>query len=480
MSARSKFFIPPADRRLGDRYELLECLGDGSHGWVWRAQRLSDHQIVAVKIPKAQGDKNEELAEGQKLVGAPPHRNVVAIHWMGRVPPQREWYAIEMEYFPSQTLAQLLEKPDSGYVTTFSRVLDLYEQVLRGLAHLHNLGISHGDIKPQNILVSNDEAKITDFGSSLQPEEMYVRTRANGGTILYSAPEIVGNELTVRGSGAFIRADVYSLGVLLYHILTGRTPHDTSSQVIRYAPFPRPREISRGISPAIEDFTMRCLACEPLERWSSVSEMLEHFPRVRQQQLDYHPERLVGTFPTTQDWSTDAMREFESGNFAAAGEIARSRFESDREPHAFLLMLAAAREDGRFAECLRLIAAHPEFANHQEVRRTALDSFLHTRQIEKAAQVLDACLVDTPEHPELLLKKASILGLEAHYLEARDVLMDLNRRAPNQPRILRRLALVHEQLRDSGKAVVFLKLLCKVTPDDSWAREKLAAYQIPI
>ena len=87
MNRRNLYFIPNTDRKLGDRYELLECLGDGSHGWVWKAQRLSDNAIVAVKIPKAQGSKNSELAEGEHLLNQPSHPNVVSVFWMGRVPP---------------------------------------------------------------------------------------------------------------------------------------------------------------------------------------------------------------------------------------------------------------------------------------------------------------------------------------------------------------------------------------------------------
>ena len=73
---------------------------------------------------------------------------------MGRVPPEREWYAIEMEYFPSVTLAQLLDKGEEGFVASYDKLLGVFEQVLEGCAHLHRVGMSHGDIKPQNILVS--------------------------------------------------------------------------------------------------------------------------------------------------------------------------------------------------------------------------------------------------------------------------------------------------------------------------------------
>ena len=117
---------------------------------------------------------------------------------MGRVSPEREWYAIEMEYFPSVTLAQMLDQGEEGFVASYARLLSVFEKVLEGCAHIHRVGMSHGDIKPQNILVSAERVKLTDFGSSILPEDMYVRTRENGGTILYSAPEIVGATLASR------------------------------------------------------------------------------------------------------------------------------------------------------------------------------------------------------------------------------------------------------------------------------------------
>jgi len=169
MGSQSRYFIPNADMKLGDRYELLECLGDGSYGWVWRATNLQDDKVVAVKIPKQMGRSDEELAEGSALVGRPGHPNVVEIYWMGRVPPQREWYAIEMEYFPSSTLARLLDLGEQGLVLRYDKVLDLFSLVLEGVKHLHRFSVAHRDIKPQNILVSGERLKLTDFGSSFMP-----------------------------------------------------------------------------------------------------------------------------------------------------------------------------------------------------------------------------------------------------------------------------------------------------------------------
>ena len=478
MSQRDRFFLPRADRRLGNRYELLECLGDGSYGWVWRAQKLEDDRIVAVKIPKEQGARNEDLMEGSALVDREPHPNVVRVYWMGRVPPEREWYAIEMEYFPSVTLARLLDGGDQGFVASYERVLGIYAQVLAGVGHLHGFGICHGDVKPQNILVSGDLAKLTDFGSSVLPEEMYVRGRENGGTVLYSAPEVVGCSLRGRPDDCLFKADVYSLGVLLYQLVTATLPHDTYSQVARHTPFPRPREINTTVSPALEDFTLRCLARDPGDRWASVAEMLGPFERVRLGQLQYNPVRpLALRRPAVEDWSSQALGLLEKGSYAQAEALAGAEFEANCAPHAFLIMVSAAARDGRHFDCARAIEAHPEMLSDgcpvgRDVRRIGLTAYLETRQINRAGKLVEECIAKDGPSPDLLLKKASLLGLMAHYEEACAILLQLNRDHPRRPAVLKRLVLVYEQLRDVGKAAAFLRAYAREAPDDAWARRK--------
>jgi hypothetical protein len=481
MGQKDRVFIPRPDRRLGDRYELLECLGDGSYGWVWRATRLADGQTVAVKIPKAQGACNEDLAEGEALVGQPPHPNVVNVHWMGRVPPEREWYAIEMEYFPGVTLSQLLDRAGEGYVTTYEEVLGLYGQVLQGVRHLHDLGMCHGDIKPQNILVSGGAAKLTDFGSSIRSEEMYARVRENGGTILYSAPEVVGSWVPPGEFEVLRKADIYSLGVLLYHLLTARLPHDTYSQVARHCPFPRPREINGSVSPALEEFTLRCLAQDPAGRWASVQEMIPVFEMARQGQRGFLDLRPVAPHLATEDWSSRAVRCLEAGGYREAEHLAAHEYGRSEDPHAFLLMLAAASRDGRHYDCLHMIDEHPELLAEggpatADVRSLALKSCLETRQLDRAERLVEECLGDRPEDPGLLLKKASVLGAQARYQEAVDILLGLNREHPRRPPILKRLVLAFEQLRDMGKAAAFLRAFLRERPDDDWGREKLKQF----
>lgn len=474
----TKFFVPRADRRLGERYELVECLGDGSYGWVWRAQRLADGAIVAVKIPKAQSKRNEELAEGSPLIGQAAHPCVVDVYWMGRVPPEREWYAIEMEYFPSITLAQLLDMGEEGFVASYDRLLGVFEQVLEGCAHLHRVGMSHGDIKPQNILVSADHVKLTDFGSSVLPEDMYARTRENGGTILYSAPEIVGASMSTRDRTSRFLSDIYSLGVLLYHLVTARLPHDTLSQVARHVPFARAREINSSVCQPLDDFIDRCLKLEPEQRWPSVDAMLEPFRAARRAQLQFTPTRTLAVPRAMhEDWSSQAVRLVEAGDYRDAELVARAEFESTRDAQAFLLMVQASYREGRYFDCIRDLEARPDVVDAPtptgaELRRLALSAYLEVRQVERARAFVEQCLTEAPDAPDLLLKHASILALDARFEDAAKQLMELNQRLPGKPAILRRLVAVFEQMRDTGKAAAFLRAYQKAAPDDPWGASK--------
>jgi eukaryotic-like serine/threonine-protein kinase len=479
----AKFFVPRADRRLGDRYELLECLGDGSYGWVWKAQRLIDGAIVAVKIPKAQGKGDMDLAEGSPLVGQSPHPNVVDVHWMGRVPPDHEWYVIEMEYFPSVTLAQLLDRGEEGFVASYSRLLNVYEQVLEGVGHLHQVGMSHGDIKPQNILISAERVKLTDFGASVLPEDLYARTRENGGTILYSAPEVVGTDRPPRKSSGRFLADIYSLGVLLYHLVTARLPHDTLSQVARHVPFPTAREVNSSVSEALDHFITRCLAQAPEERWPTIADMLTEFRTAKRAQLAFAPTRaLAQPSRPKEDWSSHATRLMESDNFRDAEVVARAEFESTQDQQAFALMIRAAVRDQRYFECIRDLEAHPEMVASLSrigagLRRLALEAYIETRQVDRAREFIGRCLEDLPGAPDLLLKQASVLALDAHYQEAAEQLLALNRQLPGKPAILKRLVAVFEQMRDTGKAAAFLRAYQKAKPNDAWASGKADEYQ---
>lgn len=453
---------------LGNRYRLDRCLGDGSYGFVWKAERLSDHQIVAVKIPKQQGGKNSDLEEGKALLDRAPHPNVVEVFWMGRVPPERELFAIEMEFFNSHTLAFLLDSRDERMIASYHTLLDLYCQILDGVCYLHGLGVTHGDIKPQNILVGGGTAKLTDFGSSLTSQDIYVRTRENGGTVLYSPPEFAGLTTRQYGTGLAVAHDIYSLGVLLYQLLTGRLPHDTLAQVVRHSPFPRPGELSSSVVRELDAVVLRALQCRPEDRWVSVEDMRVAFLVARDAQLASALRRVTPALvERATDWSSQVMSLMDEQSWRDAEAAARAEFQSSRDAHAFLLMVRAAMRDERYFDVLHILEGAPEMLQIEspvvgDLEFLALGALVRTERVNEAALMVDRCLARQGEVPGLLLRKASLLGLQAQYREAAEILLDLNRKLPRRRSVLKRLVLVYEQLRELEQADAFRKVLAKV------------------
>ena len=468
MSSLDRLFQLLPQRELGNSYRLDKCLGDGTYGYVWKAERLSDNAIVAVKIPKAQGGKNSDLEEGRSLIDAARHRNVIEIYWMGRVPPEKEIFAIEMEYFNSSTLSFILDARDDRFVASYRYLLSIYEQVLDGVNHLHNIGISHGDIKPQNILVQGDQAKITDFGSSMYSQDIYARSRENGGTVLYSPPEFAGLTTRQHNGSPGVAHDIYSLGVLLYQLLTGNLPHDTLAQVVRNAPFPKPRELNSSICPELEMVVLRCLEMKPEDRWPSVDELRATFKKACYAQAVFNTDRplMVEAHQPQGDWSSRTLELMEKEEWRNAENVARTEYKQSGDPFAFLLMVRGAFHDERYFDVLQALETSPEMLLNEspiigDLEYLALEAYLRTERIYEAAQMVDRCLARQGDLPGLLLRKASILGLMARYDEARDMLLLLNKKLPRRQAILRRLIMVYEQLRDFEQVDAFRRVFDK-------------------
>lgn len=468
MSSLDQLFQLLPQRQLGNCYRLDRCLGDGTYGYVWKAERLSDNVIVAVKIPKAQGGKNSDLEEGRSLIEAPRHRNVIDIYWMGRVPPEREIFAIEMEYFNSSTLSFILDARDERFVASYRYLLGIYEQVLDGVNHLHNIGVSHGDIKPQNILVQGDHAKITDFGSSMYTQDIYARSRENGGTVLYSPPEFAGLTTRQRNASPGVAHDIYSLGVLLYQLLTGHLPHDTLAQVVRHAPFPKPRELNSSICPEMEAVALRCLEMKPEDRWHSVDELRCSLKNACQVQMAFNTDRPLSAEPhqLRGDWSSCTLELMEKEEWRSAENVALTEYKQSGDPFAFLLMIRAAFRDERLFDVLQALESSPEMLVREttvlgDLEYLALEAYLRTERIYDAVRMVDRCLERQGDLPGLLLRKASLLGLMARFEEARDLLLLLNKNLPRRQAILRRLVMVFEQLRDFDQVEAFRRAVDK-------------------
>jgi len=490
MTLRSAHFLPGSNRLLGDKYRLLEALGDGSHGWVWRAERLRDGAIVALKIPKQLSRDDRSLAEGRDLIGVGEHPNVVRIMDMGRVPPEREWYAIEMEYFPSESLAQKIEQRSHHFGNTYDRLFAIYAQVLDAVAFLAGLAkpVSHGDIKRHNILIGqHDQVKLTDFGSSALPQEIYVRTRENGGTVLYSAPEFA-DCISRKGSfESLLAGDIYTLGVLLYQLTTGKLPHESQSGVRRHAAFPSPRELDPGICPAMEQVILHCLRREPAQRYASIQQLQAAFNEARGQQKGWRPEPAVVAArsthgPDQSDWLAAVEQALARQNHELATNIAKQEYWLSCDTQALRQQLQAlfrARRWFAFMDCFEQAAALPELegTDGAAMRLLGIKVLLKLQRLDQVA----ALLAITEQHAEQTLEhrlcSATLLGLRGDYGPAREHLEAINRDAPREVEVVRRLVQVCEQQRDFGAAAGYLRVLLKLLPDDDPLRDKRRVYE---
>lgn len=485
MAKKKYYFMPSSDMKLGERYLLLEQLGDGTHGWVWSAQRIEDNEIVAVKIPKDCSASDRSLREGHDLLNTPSHPNVIKIFRMGRIPPEREWYGIEMEYFPSRSLAQLLEDSKSGFAKTYKQIFDIYEQILQGVKHLASLEkpVSHGDIKPHNILISGDQVKLTDFGSSALPEEIYARSRQNGGTVLYSAPEFADCSERRGSFLELIRGDMYSLGVLMYQLVTGRPPHDTPSAVYRSLPYAKPSELNKTVSPRLESFIAKALSIKPDDRWSDIDGMIGDLKIARIAQLNFEP-RVATLIPSVgqDDWSSRTLSFIEDEKYVEAAQVAKAEYDSSKDYHALLAQLRALYRGGRYFECVAVLKENKNCLTLDiefgiEFRELALSAYLKAKDVLNANKLIeDIESRGELNKPEMLLKKASVCGLQSRYNEAIEILVSLNKQFPRRAFILKRLAFAYEQVRQPEKSLAYLKVYLKVNRDD-WGIAQVDKYR---
>lgn len=483
MNIKSAHFLPGTNKRLGDKYLLLECLGDGSHGWVWRAERLQDGKIVAVKIPKDITREDRQLAEGKELLNVEPHDNIVQIFDMGRI--DNEWFYIEMEYFPSQTLAQKLDDRQRNFGQTYERLFKIYRQVLCAIHYLAELPvpISHGDIKPHNILVGEcDLVKLTDFGSSALPEEIYVRTRENGGTVLYSAPEFSNVDSRKGSLEELLLGDIYSLGVLLYQLLTGKLPHDTPAQVQRHAPFKRPTEINSSIHTDLELVVLTCLQKRPEHRYQTVSELMQAFDAASGKQLKVGAVAPVVHSKPDQDWSSAVLEAMSDQSYQKAAQLASQEYNRSKDQQALHQQLIALYRASRLFDFEKVVEHNKAILLEGKLTQPAdlfeliVKANLQLRNINQAKfWLLQRKQVDD-ENAVTMYLESSIFGLEAKYPEARELLEQVNQVTPMKLHVLSQLVLVCEQMRDYSGAAAYLKAALRVAPMDSSMKEKKELY----
>ncbi len=260
-------------KRLDGRYEIQDVIGVGGMAIVYKAYDNIDDRIVAVKVLKDEYLANEEFRRRfkneSKAIAVLSHPNIVKVFDVSF--GDRLQYIV-MEYVEGITLKEYIEKCGS---IEWNEALFFIIQILRALQHAHDKGIVHRDVKPQNImLLENGTIKVTDFGiARFSHSETRTVTEKAIGSVHYISPEQAKGELTDE------KADIYSVGIVLYEMLTGKLPFDGDSavavalmQVNDEATLPR--MINPEIPMGFEQITMKAMQKMPRERYQTAAEML--------------------------------------------------------------------------------------------------------------------------------------------------------------------------------------------------------------
>jgi len=265
---------------LIDRFCVKERIGGGGFGTVYRVEDIAVREELVLKILSPQLSLDEAMlrrfVQELRLTRRITHRNVIRIHDLLDLQGAQ---AISMEYFPGQDLGRVLR--DEG-VLSVERVLGIAAQVIEGLTAAHELGIVHRDIKPANLLLGEGEhVKIVDFG--LASVGQSTRSRLTQSGILVGTPEYISPE-QITGHEVDGRTDLYSLGVVLYELLTGRQPfHGPNAVNVLFQHLepdvPRAREVRAGIPDDVDELVMRCMSRFPDDRPQSARELLEWLPK---------------------------------------------------------------------------------------------------------------------------------------------------------------------------------------------------------
>lgn len=295
------------ERVLSGRYVLREVVGMGGMSIVYRAKDLRSRREVAIKVLRSAYASDTEavrrFTDEAHAVLQMHHPNIVDIYGLGQ---DGDVHYIVMEYVGGVTLKEFIRQ--RGPISPRRAVL-MAIRILAAVDHAHKNHIVHRDIKPQNILVNADfHIKVTDFGIAVRAEKIPDAQTPDGvspdavngilGSVHYFSPEQASGQIADE------KSDLYSVGVVLYEMLTGKVPFDgsTSEEValahVREEPLP-PSSRQIGISPALDEITLHALAKNPSERYQSAAEMAAHLKKAL-----YRPEGGFFPNPPSQEGDT--------------------------------------------------------------------------------------------------------------------------------------------------------------------------------
>ena len=292
------------DQGRGSRipgYQILDKLGKGAMATVYRAKQISLDRIVAVKVlPKKMSESPEFVErfykEG-KAAARLSHNNIVQAIDVASTPDDYHYFV--MEYVEGKTLYDIMQPPPVGEGRAFTEAeaLDITIQMADALAHAHKRGLIHRDVKPKNILLTPQGiAKLTDLGLARATDDKEAAASEAGkayGTPYYISPEQVRGDLDID-----FRADIYSLGATMYHMVTGRPPFEgeTPSAVMHKhlkQPLVPPDHLNTNLSSGIGEIIETTMAKNRDDRYGSTEDLLEDLYAVRGGETPIHARKAV-------------------------------------------------------------------------------------------------------------------------------------------------------------------------------------------
>lgn len=269
---------------LGGRYEIIEKIGAGGMAYVYKAKCRLLNRNVAVKILRDEFVNDEEFVKKfrreSQAAASLSHPNIVNVYDVGaeEVDGERIYYIV-MEYINGKTLKDIIREKGK---LSLEETLDYSIQIAEALEHAHKNHIVHRDIKPHNIMITEDgRVKVTDFGIARAATASTVTNTSNViGSVHYFSPE------QARGGYTDEKSDIYSLGIVIYEMITGKVPYEGDSPIsvalkhIQEEVLP-PRSIDPTIPVSLENIIMKCVKKSQLDRYNNASELLRDLRRVK-------------------------------------------------------------------------------------------------------------------------------------------------------------------------------------------------------
>jgi tRNA A-37 threonylcarbamoyl transferase component Bud32 len=500
--------IAPPLSKLG-RFELIERLGVGGFGSVWKARDKELDRTVAIKIPRAgqmAAEEQEKFFREARAAAQLRHPAIVSVHEVGR---DGDSVYIVSDFVRGVTLGDWL----SGQQMTGHEAAELCAKIADALEHAHEQGVIHRDLKPANIMIDADgQPHLMDFGLARR-EIGEVTVTLDGhilGTPAYMSPE----QAEGKGHAADRRSDVYSLGVILFQLLTGELPFRGNArmlmhQVIHDEP-PSPRNLNAYIPRDLETITLKCLEKEPTRRYQTAREFADELRRFlsgepilarRVNQLEYiwrwarrHPVHstaavalfigivasllaftfFLATRKAVQDFRQAdvklkaAQRDLVQASIAKEDAINERRRAQEQSEIAAMSRMEADRQR---------VVAQIERAEAQEQRKIAEEAKAEAERLaaENAKQAkASAAEATTAKHRELEARIDSLLPDETYTAADLDVLQASAQAAEDE---FRRINALSATSRRGGEADVFALAKLRLSSAKAriaWAQRDLA------